>query len=371
MDNTRVLIGTDKLSEKVCWEFGHRQLANRHLLITGTSGQGKTYSIQTMLYELSKSNVSSVIFDYTEGFRLDQLEKDFVNKMGNHINQRVCKFENVPINPFKRQFIEFAGQKFPEKDSDIAARFANIMTHVYKFGDQQSAAIFDAVRIGLSKYKDGMNMKHFQEELENEKQANKSAQTVISKMQPFFYSIEFEEDSDFDWGDVLYPSESTATIFQLTAIDRDMQVIITELMLWDLWYYSTKNGSKEKPFVVVLDEAQNLSHKDKSPSCKILTEGRKFGWSAWYATQSLQVLEDDEVTRLLQSAFKLYFKPTDTEIVKMAKQLDPTDGSTWLNALKGLKKGQCIVVGERMKNDGKFGLVKPTITSVTAFGERS
>lgn len=371
LDNTRVLIGIDKLSEKVCWEFGHKQLANRHLLITGTSGQGKTYSIQTMLYELSKSNVSSVIFDYTEGFRSDQLEEEFVKKMGNHINQRVCKFENVPINPFKRQFIEFAGQKFPEKDSDIAARFANIMTHVYKFGDQQSAAIFDAVRIGLSQYKDGMNMKHFQEELENERQANKSAQTVISKMQPFFYGIEFEEDSDFDWGDVLYPSESTATIFQLTAIDRDMQVIITELMLWDLWYYSTKNGSKEKPFVVVLDEAQNLSHKDKSPSCKILTEGRKFGWSAWYATQSLQVLEDDEVTRLLQSAFKLYFKPTDTEIVKMAKQLDPTHGSTWIDALKGLKKGQCIVVGERMKNDGKFGLVKPTITSVTAFGERS
>lgn len=371
LDNTRVLIGTDKLSDKVCWEFGHKQLANRHLLITGTSGQGKTYSIQTMLYELSKSNVSSVIFDYTEGFRLDQLEEDFVNKMGNHINQRVCKFENVPINPFKRQYIEFAGQKFPEKDSDIAARFANIMTHVYKFGDQQSAAIFDAVRIGLSKYKDGMNMKYFQEELENEKQANKSAQTVISKMQPFFYSIEFEEDSNFDWGDVLYPDESTATIFQLTAIDRDMQVIITELMLWDLWYYSTKNGSKEKPFVVVLDEAQNLSHKDKSPSCKILTEGRKFGWSAWYATQSLQVLDDDEVTRLLQSAFKLYFKPTDTEIVKMAKQLDPTDGSTWLNALKVLKKGQCIVVGERLKNDGKFGLVRPTITSVTSFAERS
>ncbi len=369
--NTRVLIGTNKLSEKVCWEFGHKQLANRHLLITGTSGQGKTYSIQTMLYELSKSNVSSVIFDYTEGFRLDQLEEEFVDKMENHINQRVCKFENVPINPFKRQFIEFAGKKFPEKDSDIAARFANIMTHVYKFGDQQSVAIFDAVRIGLSKYKDGMNMKYFQEELEREKQVNKSAQTVISKMQPFFYSIEFEEDSEFDWSDVLYPSESTVTIFQLTAIDRDMQVIITELMLWDLWYYSTKNGRKEKPFVVVLDEAQNLSHKDKSPSCKILTEGRKFGWSAWYATQSLQVLDDDEVTRLLQSAFKLYFKPTDAEIVKIAKQLDPVDGSTWLNALKGLKKGQCIVVGERIKGDGKFGLVKPTITSVMAFGERS
>lgn len=371
LDETRVLIGTDKISDEVYWEFGHKQLANRHLLITGTSGQGKTYSIQAMLYELSKSNVSSVIFDYTEGFRLDQLESEFVNKMGNHINQRVVKFESVPINPFKRQFIEFAGSKFPEKDSDIAARFANIMTHVYNFGDQQSAAIFEAVRKGLSKYKDGMNMRYFQEELENEKQANRSAQTVISKMQPFFYSIEFEEDSDFDWEDVIYSNESTSTIFQLTAIDRDMQVIITELMLWDLWYYSTKKGNKEKPFVVVLDEAQNLSHKDKSPSCKILTEGRKFGWSAWYATQSLKVLDDEEVTRLMQSAFKLYFKPTDDEIIKMAKQLDPTDGSTWLTALKGLKKGQCIAVGERVKKDGKFGLVKPTITSVTSFGGRS
>lgn len=371
IEDTRVLIGTDKTSEKVFWEFGNKQLANRHLLITGTSGQGKTYSIQTMLYELSKSNISSVIFDYTEGFRLDQLEQEFVDKMGNHINQRVVKFENVPINPFKRQFIEFDGNKFPEKDSDIAARFSNIMTHVYSFGDQQSAAIFDAVRIGLSKYKDGMNMQHFREELENEKQSNRSAHTVISKMQPFFYSIEFEPKSDFDWENVLYPSESTATIFQLTAIDRDMQVIITELMLWDLWYYTTKNGSKDKPFVVVLDEAQNLSHKDKSPSCKILTEGRKFGWSAWYATQSLKVLDDEEVTRLMQAAFKLYFKPTDDEIVKMAKQLDPTDGSIWLTALKNLKKGQCIAIGERVKPNGKFGIVKPTITSVTSFNERS
>lgn len=370
LENTRVMIGSDKVNERVCWEFGHKQLANRHLLITGTSGQGKTYSIQTMLYELSKSNVSSVIFDYTEGFRLDQLEPEFVRRMGNHINQRVVKFENVPINPFKRQFIEFAGVKYPEKDSDVAARFANIMTHVYNFGDQQSAAIFDAVRVGLSKHKDKMNMQRFQEELENEKQVNKSAQTVISKMQPFFYSIEFEEDSNFDWKDVIYPEESTATIFQLTAIDRDMQVIITELMLWDLWYYTTKNGSKDKPFVVVLDEAQNLSHKEKSPSCKILTEGRKFGWSAWYATQSLKVLDDEEVTRLMQAAFKLYFKPTDDEIVKMAKQLDPTNGNTWLTALKGLKKGQCIVVGERIRQDGKFGLTKPTITSVTSFAER-
>ena len=55
----------------------------------------------------------------------------------------------------------------------------------------------------------------------------------------------------------------------------------------------------------------------------------------------------------------------------MAKQLNPIDGSAWLNTLKVLKKGQCIVVGERIRNDGNFGLVRPTVTMVTAFSERS
>lgn len=371
LDDARVLIGTGKASDEVYWEFGHRQLANRHLLITGTSGQGKTYSIQTMLYELSKSNISSVIFDYTEGFRLDQLEEAFLNKMGNKVSQHIVKVQGVPINPFKQNEIEIAGMKILEPAADVAARFANILIHVYGFGDQQFAAIFEATRIGIEKYGKDMDIAHFQEELEAIKSKNKSAQTVLSKMAPFFWSITFSKDEEFDWGDILYSNEAVTKIFQLTLIDREMQVIITELLLWDAWYYTKKYGSKEKPFVVVLDEAQNLSHKVNSPSAVILTEGRKFGWSAWFATQSLKVLADDEVVRLLQAAFKIYFKPTDDEIVKISKQLDPTDGNMWISALKRLRKGQCIIVGERIKTDGKFGIVKPTITNVTSFDGRS
>ena len=121
---------------------------------------------------------------------------------------------------------------------------------------------------------------------------------------------------------------------------------------------------------MVLDEAQNLSHKQNSPSAAILTEGRKFGWSAWFATQSLKILKDDEIIRLLQASTKLYFKPTDEEIKKISKQLDPTDGDIWLASLNNLKKGQCIVVGDRTGLNGKFGSTKPTITNVTQFEDR-
>lgn len=370
-ENVRVLIGTDKYNHQVFWEFGNKALANRHLLITGTSGQGKTYSIQTMLFELAKHSISSVIFDYTEGFMLQQLEQPFKDSLGDKINQHIVYSTGVPINPFQRQQVELAGQMILEKESDVAARLADIFAHVYDFGDQQYSAIFDAVYNGLTKYGDKMNMKLFRDELEEIVEQNKTAKSVLSKMSPFFHTVEFSSDPSFNWGDILYADDAKVNIIQLTMFTQEMKVIITEMMLWDAWYYTKKFGTKDKPFVVVLDEAQNLSHAMKSPSAAILTEGRKFGWSAWFATQSLAVLKSDEIVRLLQASFKLYFKPTDNEIIKTAKQLDVTGEVDWLPEVQKLKKGQCIAVGDKMKPNGTVGPAAPVVTSITAFGERN
>lgn len=367
LQEVRVLIGKNRSGTDICWEFGNKGLSNRHLLITGTSGQGKTYGIQTMLYEISKTNVSMVVYDYTEGFRPDQLEKKFLDKMNGRIDNQVVYFTGVPINPFKRHEIEVAGMKAPEKISDVAQRVASTLTHVYKFGDQQFAAIYDACHSGLKKYGDAMSMENLESELKAS--SNKSANSVVSKMTPFVHSVEFS-DVQCDWHDILYSKNGRLTIFQLTNFVREIQVIITEFMLWDMWHYAKKSGDKNKPFIVVLDEAQNLSHAENSPSGLILTEGRKFGWSAWYATQSLRVLNDDEVTRLMQSAFKLYFKPTNDEIISIAKQLNPMDANEWKTALMNLKKGECIVSGDRIQRDGVFKPGRPTVTQVVSFENR-
>ena len=82
------------------------------------------------------------------------------------------------------------------------------------------------------------------------------------------------------------------------------------------------------------------------------------------------MLNDDEITRLMQSGFKLYFKPTAAEIISMAKQLNPTDYNEWKTPLTGLKKGECIVVGDRIQKDGQFKAGRPTVTKVISFEER-
>ena len=367
LEDIRVFIGKDKAGNKVFWDFGHPKLANRHLLITGTSGQGKTYSIQTMLKELAENGISSVIFDYTEGFREDQLEQAFRNTLADRITQQVVYVSGIPIDPFRRHEIEIGDFKVPEKVSDVSQRIAAIFTHVYNFGEQQFGAIYSACSDAMNTYGNQTDIFKFRGKLKE--LANPAAKSVLTKMAPFFDSVEFQKDAEFDWNSVIR-SDGSIIIFQLMHYVREIQVIITEMMLWDAWHYFKKNGDKNTPFVVVLDEAQNLSMKDGSPAEVILREGRKFGWSAWFATQSLKSLSENEVINLRQAPFSLYFKPTDDEILRVAKQIDPLSSNSWVSQIKSLHKGQCVVVGDRVRPDGSFGTFKPTVTNVTSFEER-
>ena len=159
---------------------------------------------------------------------------------------------------------------------------------------------------------------------------------------------------------------------QLSGYTRDVQLLLTELMLWDIWNFCVKTGDETKPFVLVLDEAQNLNHGENSPSAKILTEGRKFGISGWYATQFMKPqLSDDEIQRLQQAGQKLYFCPPDDGIMTVAKNIDitPQGAKEWASKLKKLKKGEAVTCGNMVKND-KWVRYDPHIIKITSLEER-
>ena len=371
LEDVRLLIGKEKRGTDVFWEFGHPKLSNRHLLITGTSGQGKTYCIQTLLLELARQGISSVIFDYTDGFLPNKLEPEFQEALGEKIEQKVAVVNRIPVNPFVLQSVEIPSiGSVSEKASDVAGRISDILTHVYGFGDQQRAAIYKVCKEGIDRYGAQMSFARLQELLEESK--IKEAKTVSSKMTQFFDNDLFDASNSFDWKDILN-NDGKVTVIQLTNLDRTLQTIITEITLWDAWYSLTKFGNKDTPFVVVLDEAQNLSFKSGSPAEKILREGRKYGWSAWFATQFLKgALDSGEISNLQQAAERLYFKPSGEEMNYIAGQIasERTEIQDWYNRLKNMQKGQCIVQGDRIKPNGEFGSIQPALVNVTSFGER-
>ncbi|WP_196768024.1 type IV secretion system DNA-binding domain-containing protein, partial [Streptobacillus moniliformis] len=101
----------------------------------------------------------------------------------------------------------------------------------------------------------------------------------------------------------------------------DIQKLIIEFALWNLWDYEVNHGSKTRPIPVVLDEIQNLDHRSGSPIDKMLREGRKFGLSLMLATQTISNLEQEARDRLFQASQKLFFRPADTETSRYAEIL--------------------------------------------------
>lgn len=368
MDN-RFLLGVDnKFGENKYWEFFHKNLQNRHLLLTGSSGSGKTYALQTLLYEASKSNIPAVIFDYTNGFNRDQLVTEFKEMVDNKLEYHLIIRDKLGINPFERFPMIIAGELIEEQAFQVAQRIAATFKSVYGFKEQQFSAIYEAIRNGINEWDNSFDLNKMIENLHVSE--NKSAQTVISKIIPFIDSDIFDLSSDLSWKSI--QESGNIHIFQLTGFNREIQKLITELVLWDFWNFMVLNGSESSPFIVVLDEAQNINHSESSPSGKILTEGRKFGISGWYATQFLKnAVTNDEIQRLQQSSQKLYFRPADSGLDEIASYLsaDKTEIQQWKSTLLGLKKGECITVGYAQELTS-LNRYRPQKIKITSFEDR-
>ena len=157
---TRPLIGYEN-QEPIYWEFDHGQLSNRHLVIGGRSGQGKTYFIQSLLRDLSRSNQSAVVVDYSSSYTRTQLDSEFLNSLGDRFQERIVYHEGFPLNPFLRREKEVAGMVSKEKPTEVARRVVDIFASVYKsFGPQQKSALYKAIKQGIEMYDDKMKMEH-------------------------------------------------------------------------------------------------------------------------------------------------------------------------------------------------------------------
>lgn len=373
IEEVRLKIGTAEGTTKdIYWEYGHRELANRHMLIVGKSGQGKTYFMQALLMEQALQGIPSIIIDYTDGFLPNQLEETFNDALAGKVKHRVVIQQKLPINPFTQHEADYGGILMKEQSIDVATRMKSVFKSSYNLGAQQENAIYEATMEGLKKYGDqNFSIRHLGEQL-REMDDNPAAGTTLSRIRPLVDRNPFIQGETIDWKEHL-ESDGEILILQLTGFDRQEQVLLTEFVLWDLWNYSLREGTKDIPLTVVMDEAQNLDHRENSPSAKILTEGRKFGWSGWYATQIVKSQFDkDEVARLQNTGQKVYFLPPDDEIPGIAKNLEDEryDRSYWEMKLRSLRKGQCIVHGPHLQSDGTLSRSEPVVVNVSSLEER-
>jgi len=348
----RILLGeTTAGSRKVYWEFGHPDLNNRHMIIFGSSGMGKTYTIQCLLAELGRCGQNSLIVDYTDGFSDKQLEKGFKAQL--HPLQHIVRKEPLSINPFRRQSDVADGEESIEDITSTAQRVSGVFSQVYELGDQQKSALYQSVKNAFGTTEGSkIGMQEVISELETMREEKGSiglsAASVISKIIPFVDQNPFGTEDPLSWEKWFKDTEHRCHVLQLAGFHKDSSRLITEFSLIDLYWFYRGRGSKDSPKVIVMDEIQNLDHRDDSPLAQLLTEGRKFGFSLILATQIMSNLEKDEKDRLFNAGHKLFFKPTDTEVRTYAEIAAIATGEKmdqWMIKLASLTKSECYSIG--------------------------
>ena len=368
----RILLGEEITMQSgggqpIYWEYGHPELPNRHLLLFGGSGAGKTYAIQALLMEMAMSGQPSLVIDYTDGFLPQQLEPKLL-EIAKPDMFALAAGKKLPLDPFRPQSEEIEGiGRIEDSAFDVAKRVASIFIAVYSsLGEQQRATLVQVIE-------EGVEAGNFSLEALHEFLKEMGDDTLANKIMPLARTKPFENVEMDTWKDLFDGKDSQLSILQLTRIASDVQRLIIEFVLWDLWDYMRRTGSRTRPLPVVLDEVQNLDHRSGSPLEKYLREGRKFGASMILATQTLSNFGRDERDRLFQASHKLFFAPASTELRSFAAILKDTMPNTtvddWANKLNSLKKGECLSVGFERKPDGSL---RPTVrkVSITALEDR-
>ncbi|HMN13424.1 MAG TPA: hypothetical protein PKD55_13970 [Bellilinea sp.] len=221
-------------------------------------------------------------------------------------------------------------------------------------GDQQNAELTNTIEEG-PEADENYDLQALLRDLSDRSDA---ARMLANKITPFVKTQPFTRGDSDSWKAIFHRHEGKVHILQLATVARDIQQLITEFTLWDLYDFASSKGNKNQPLPIVLDEVQNLDHRKDSPLEKFLREGRKFGISLILATQTLSNFESQERDRLFQAAHKLFFAPADTEIKRFADILRdnfPTASKDeWIQRLSRLQKGECLSIGPMMNQEGKL-----------------
>jgi DNA phosphorothioation-dependent restriction protein DptH len=373
-EEVRILLGQKPNGENVYWEYGNKNLANKHALITGKSGYGKSYAIECILLEFAKNKIDSIIIDFSESFvdgKLEPIFKEALNTIS-ELKQIDIIFDKININPFKSGYIEVGDRNIPENSSNVADRFRNVITKIYGLGPQQSTTIYTCVKDGIDEHGDKMTLNILRDMLEK-KESTKS-ETVLSRLVVLFDNDPFNYTSPIDWKDY-NKRNGVCHLFELQGFQDDLKKVITEFILWDIWNYKILSSSNKLPLPIILDEMHNLTTDKKSPVYKILNEGRKHNISGIFITQDiLSRFDKNFVNSVQNTAGKLYFFPPEEITNKVATFLNKADNridtKEWANALANLPKGSCISNSLEILPSGKAITNAVSKIHITSLGDR-
>lgn len=302
---------------------------NQHILIEGDSGSGKTTAIRQISKNLCMEG-NRVLALNVNGSWGDVTDKDGCFSVI-HV-----KKDGIPLPLL--ECLEMPDGTREDLD-DVAEAVVEVFSQAGRMGYEQryllSQAAREAVMLRESCTDDMSCLKKALAGMSDDK-----GEILLAKFAPLLERVRFQRESGL-W------TKGRVMVLDLSGYQQWVQLLIAQLVMSILWRQSRAEGQHGSNATwLVVDEFQNYSLRQDSVLEQILREGRKFKLSLILATQTLAAFETKKRPILQQPATKFYFKPVESELKKIAKQIPDMEAADAERILQRLEIGECLACGE-------------------------
>lgn len=281
-DHSYFFMGTEVDSaEPVYWDFDDAKNDNRHMLITGRSGVGKSYLLEKLLQQAAREKITTVIL-HSQG-----------------------ELPNIPGSNVINVEREKPGISFVTGEVRKDARkVANLLQKALRLRDTQKNTLQRVYEKYLNQVENPTLfgfMRVFKQVADEMKLSNTTS--VRDRLVVFVEAQSFS-GKEIDWS--VYKGRTLILDFRDCTDDELLFHALTELFLQDLYAY--KKMQPACPTIVVVDEFQVFNTRDGAALATVLREGRKYGWSLWLASQLAESGAGSSLKNLASQAFvQVYF----------------------------------------------------------------
>ena len=315
---------------------------NHHVLITGLSGGGKSVRQTQIELDSAKNGSTVIVIDISRNhlpqFLLPEIAEEYENHT-NRINVATDGLHLHLLSPLQN-----------ERLTSLINSSCDILSAGMKNGLRQKAIIRKALEQAISEAPDNLSESQILNLIFRKNSADARWASVFEKLYPVL-----NDDLLKHGNSNIIPS--MINIFDFRNIDISTAEILSEMLLSYLWREATTMSSTS--IICSIDEFQHLRLGKNSTLRTVLREGRRFGLHLLLATQTLEIFTPSENAMLNQCATRLIFKPSSSELHKLAKQIAPDNVSEAESILRSLPVGSCLALGDKLINGTQ--ICKPLI----------
>lgn len=302
-------------------------VANKHVVITGKSGMGKTVSSNNIVADLVREQKTVITLKLNKGpIIVEDSNVNIINPAKDGLNLPILASDYNEMEQIEK--VEYI------------SGLTEALSGSHNLGVRQIAALREAI-IYSSEHREDVSddMKAIETALRAQDTA--VALSVYDRLWDLFNIAVFREsDKSIEKG--------KNNVIDFSDFSMNLQASCCELFLRSLWIRVKKIGYRGEEVIIYIDEFQRLTLNRKSIIPSMLCEARQFGIFFLLVTQTFERFSSGLRSSLEQAAIHVFFKPADSEIKKLEELLLYSSSEKMKVRFRNLKRGQAIACGEFM-----------------------